>query len=108
MFGFSDSRKPNVLIASIGSSILLISSIITYAFFQNSRWGANTLLLLITRIIFGAVNITAVTMSVYALLTSYQNGWLSNGRLSRPVLGTAPWVLYFWGWRLFLLLREIF
>jgi hypothetical protein len=43
---------------------------------------------------------------LYALLISYQNGWLSGSQTGRIVLSTAPYVLLFWTWRLCILIRE--
>ena len=106
MLNFSDSRKPNVIIASTGSFLLFIGSIIAGAFFMDSKWSANAALLITAKSIFIAVNILSIIMSLYALFTSYANGWLLTDRLSRPVLGSAPWVLCFWTWRLVLLIKQ--
>jgi hypothetical protein len=106
MLSFYDSRKPNVIIASIGSFLLLIGSLITYAFFIDSRWGTDMVLLFIAQIMFGVTNVMTVVMSLYALVISYQNGWLSGSQTGRIVLSTAPYVLLFWTWRLCILIRE--
>jgi hypothetical protein len=107
MLRFSDSRRPNVLIAAIGSYVLFLSSLVSYAFFLKSSWVTYPPLLVAMKVMYGMINATAVTMSLYALVISYQNGWLSESRLGRVVLSSAPYPLLFWCWKLYKIIKEL-
>ena len=96
MLAFSDSRKPNTIISAVGSFILFLGSVIVGAAILH-KWGMYAWVEFTTYTCFGIVNIFSIMMSLYALITLFSNGWvLTDTRMQRAVLGTAPWVLLFW------------
>jgi hypothetical protein len=107
---FSDSRIPNVLIASLGSCILFVSALIGRTVFVKSEWSSNFALMIVVEVGFAFINVCAFVLSIYALITvfAYRNAVDANwNKTFRAVIYTAPNVILYWVWQLLKFLKAV-